>query len=89
MELLVGVALLLWTMVGRAGEESEPKMRLWSKKKEERLSLARIGYYYWLKMAKQVRLMAQFVGSYLPAEPEGLQVAHHTAKVLSGQRKNS
>jgi hypothetical protein len=40
MYLLVGVALMLWTSVGRAVEESEPKVRLVSKTKGARLSLA-------------------------------------------------
>lgn len=38
MYLLVGVALLLWTSVGRAVEESEPKARLLSRTKGARLS---------------------------------------------------
>ena len=66
MYLLVGVALLLWTSVGRAVEESEPAVRLESKTKGARLSLARVGSYYWLKMSKQVRLTASFVRSHLP-----------------------
>lgn len=64
--LLVGVALLLWTSVGRAVEESEPKARLVSRTKGARLSLARIGSYYWQQMSKQLRLTAQFVRSHLP-----------------------
>jgi hypothetical protein len=66
MYLLVGVALLLWTTVGRAVEESEPKVRLVSKAKGARLSLARIGFYYWLKMSQRLRLTAQFVRAHLP-----------------------
>ena len=65
MYLLVGVALLLWTSVGRAVEEAEPKVRLKSKTKGARLSLARIGSYYWLKMGRQLRLTASFVRSHL------------------------
>ena len=64
--LLVGVALLLWTTVGRAVEESEPKVRLGSKTKGARLSLVRVGAYYWQQMSKQVRLTAQFVREHLP-----------------------
>jgi hypothetical protein len=64
--LLVGVALLLWTSVGRAVEESEPKVRLESKTKGARLSLARIGSYYWQRMSKQFRLTARFVREHLP-----------------------
>jgi hypothetical protein len=66
MYLLVGVALLLWTTVGRAVEESEPKVRLESKTKGARLSLARIGSYYWQQMNKRLRLTAQFVREHLP-----------------------
>ena len=66
MYLIVGVALLLWTSVGRAVEESEPAVRLGSKTKGARLSLARIGSYYWQRMNKRLRLTAQFVRSHLP-----------------------
>jgi len=66
MYLLVGVALLLWTSVGRAVEEAEPKARLESKTKGARLSLARIGSYYWLKVSKQLKLTASFVREHLP-----------------------
>lgn len=66
MYLIVGVALLLWTSVGRAVEESEPAVRLESKTKGARLSLVRIGAYYWLKMSKRVRLTASFVREHLP-----------------------
>ena len=43
MDPLVGVVLLLWTSVGRAVEESEPKVRLASRTKGARLSHARRG----------------------------------------------
>lgn len=66
MYLLVGVALLLWTTVGRAVEESEPRVRLESKTKGARLSLARIGSYYWQQMNERLRLTAQFVREHLP-----------------------
>jgi hypothetical protein len=66
MYLIVGVALLLWTSVGSAVEEAEPKVRLRSKTKGARLSLARIGSYYWLKMSRQLRLTARFVREHLP-----------------------
>jgi Transposase DDE domain len=66
MYLLVGVALLLWTSVGRAVEETEPKVRLVSKAKGARLSLARIGSYYWRKMSRQLKLTARFVREHLP-----------------------
>jgi Transposase DDE domain len=66
MFLLVGVALLLWTTVGRAVEEAEPKVRLASKTKGARLSLVRVGSYYWQKVSKQLRLTASFVRQHLP-----------------------
>ncbi|HEV7892350.1 MAG TPA: transposase, partial [Pyrinomonadaceae bacterium] len=66
MYLLVGIALLLWTSVGRAVEDEEPKVRLRSKTKGARLSLARIGSYYWQKMTKQVKLTARYVREHLP-----------------------
>ncbi len=64
--LLVGVALLLWTTVGRAVEEAQPKVRLKSKTKGARLSLARIGSYYWQSAIKQWRLTTRFVREHLP-----------------------
>jgi Transposase DDE domain len=66
MYLLVGIALLLWTSVGRAVEVEEPKARLVSKTKGARLSLARIGSYYWQRMSKKVKLTARYVREHLP-----------------------
>jgi len=66
MYLLVGVALLLWTSVGRAVEKAQPKTRLRSKTKGARLSLARIGSYYWLKITTRLRLTTRFVREHLP-----------------------
>jgi hypothetical protein len=66
MYLLVGVALLLWTSVGCAVEESDPAVRLESKTKGARLSLARVGSYYWLKVCGRVKLTASFVREHLP-----------------------
>jgi Transposase DDE domain len=66
MYLLVGLALVLWTSVGRAVEESQPKVRLRSKTKGARLSLARIGSYYWQTVTKQLKLTARFVREHLP-----------------------
>jgi hypothetical protein len=64
--LLVGVALLLWTSVGRAVEAAEPKVRLVSKSKGARLSLARIGSYYWQRLAKRLKLTVRFIREHLP-----------------------
>ncbi len=66
MYLLVGVALLLWTVAGHAVEESEPAVRLVSKTKGARLSLVRVGSYYWREVSQQFRLTASFVRRYLP-----------------------
>jgi hypothetical protein len=66
MYLLVGVALLLWMSVGSAVEEEEPKVRLKSNSKGARLSLARIGSYYWQQMSKRLRLTVRFVREHLP-----------------------
>jgi hypothetical protein len=66
MYLLVGLALMLWTSIGRAVEEAQPKTRLASKSKGARLSLARIGSYYWQKMTKRLKLTTRFVREHLP-----------------------
>lgn len=66
MYLLVGIALLLWTAVGRAVEESEPRVRLAGKTKGARLSLARVGSYYWREMSRHLRLTTKFVREHLP-----------------------
>jgi DDE family transposase len=66
MYLLVGVALLLWTSVGGAVEEEEPKVRLRSKTKGARLSLARIGSYYWQTVTKRLKLTTRFMKKHLP-----------------------
>jgi hypothetical protein len=66
MYLLVGLALVLWTSIGRAVEEAQPKTRLMSKSKGARLSLARIGAYYWQKMTKHLKLTTRFMREHLP-----------------------
>ena len=66
MYLLVGIALLLWTSVGRAVEVEEPKVRLESRTRGARLSLARIGSYYWQKMSRRLKLTVTFVREHLP-----------------------
>lgn len=66
MYLMVGVALLLWTTVGQVMEEEEPAVRLASKTKGARLSLARIGSYYWREVSQRLRLTAKFVREHLP-----------------------
>jgi hypothetical protein len=64
--LLVGMALLLWTTVGQVMEEEEPQVRLVSRTKGARLSLARIGSYYWREVSQRLKLTAKFVREHLP-----------------------
>ena len=66
MYLLVGIALLLWTSIGSAVEEEQPKVRLVSKTKGARLALARTGSYYWQKVTKRLKLTMRFVREHLP-----------------------
>lgn len=66
MYLLVGVAMLLWTAIGSQMEKSDPKVRLRSKKKGARISLVRIGIFYWQMVTKRVRLTTKFIKAYLP-----------------------
>jgi hypothetical protein len=66
MYLLVGVALLLWTSVGQAVESEQPKVRLKSRTKGARLSLVRIGSYYWQRVTKRLKLTTRFVRDHLP-----------------------
>ena len=66
MYLLVGIALLLWTSIGRAVEQGQPKVRLVSKTKGARLSLARLGSYYWQTVGTYRRLTTRFVRAHLP-----------------------
>jgi hypothetical protein len=65
MFMLVGVAILLWTTVGSAVEREEPAVRLKGKQKGGRLSLVRIGAYYWQKVTAKVRLTERFVRQHL------------------------
>jgi hypothetical protein len=60
------MALLLWTSVWHAVEDQGPKVRLESKTKGARLSLARIGTYYWQHVTKQLKLTVSFVREHLP-----------------------
>jgi hypothetical protein len=66
MYLLVGVAMLLWTVIGATVEKKNPKVRLCSKKKGARISLLRIGVFYWQAAMKRVRLTMKFVKEQLP-----------------------
>ena len=66
MYLLVGIALLLWTSLGQAVEVEQPQVHLRSKTKGARLSLARIGSYYWQRMSRRFKLTTSFVRAHLP-----------------------
>lgn len=86
MYLLVGIALLLWTSVGHAVESEAPKVRLRSKTKGARLSLARIGSYYWQKMSKTAQAHSQvYKRSSTAAQAESVQVVDGSLKVISSQ----
>lgn len=66
MFLLVGVAMLLWTSVGRALEKQAPKVRLKCCRHRARLSLLRIGILFWRKFTGRVKLTTKFVKAHLP-----------------------
>lgn len=66
MMLMVGIALLLWTSVGRAVERIRPQVRLPCKRKGARLSLVRVGAYYWREVTRHTRLTLAFVRENLP-----------------------
>lgn len=66
MFLLVGVVLLLWTSVGAALEREHPQVRLRCKRKGARLSLVRVGSYYWQRVTAKVRLTRKFIRENLP-----------------------
>jgi hypothetical protein len=66
MFLLLGVALLLWTIVGRAVERERPQVRLRCKRKGARLSFVRVGSYFWRSLTRHRRLTLAFVRENLP-----------------------
>jgi Transposase DDE domain len=66
MYLLIGLAMLLWTSVGRLVEKENPKTRMRCRKKGARLSLVRIGTLFWSKVTKTVKLTTKFVKENLP-----------------------
>lgn len=57
---------MLWTSVGHAVEKENPKVRLKCKRKGARLSLVRVGFYYWRKVTEKVRLTKKFIQEHLP-----------------------
>lgn len=64
--LLVGVASLLWTSVGRFVETAKPKTRMRCRKKGARLSLVRIGTLFFAEVVKKRRLTPRFIRQNLP-----------------------
>jgi len=66
MYLLVGLAMLLWTSVGRALETKHPKARMRCRKKGARLSLVRIGILFWHNFTQRLKLTTKFVKRNLP-----------------------
>lgn len=66
MYLLVGVAVVLWMTIGRSLEQKNPKIRLYSKKKGARISLLRVGIFYWKVFVGKFRLSMKFIKAHLP-----------------------
>ena len=66
MYLLLGLAMLLWTSVGRAIEKENPKVRLKCRQKGARLSLIRIGMLFWRKVTQKLKLTTKFIRQHLP-----------------------
>jgi len=75
MYLLVGVAMLLWTSVGRVFENENPKVRLRCKQKGARLSLLRVGILFWRKATENITIDDQLYQRQSPkTESENLQM---------------
>lgn len=66
MYLLIGVAGLLWTSLGRFIERRKPKVRMKCRRKGARLSLIRIGTLFWRKVTQTLKLTTKFVKQNLP-----------------------
>lgn len=66
MYLLVGVAAVLWTAIGRCVEKKDRKVRLRSKSKGARISLLRVGIFYWRVISGKFRLSVKFIKTHLP-----------------------
>lgn len=75
MYLLVSVAMLLWTSVGRVFENENPKVRLRCKQKGARLSLLRVGILFWRKATENITIDDQLYQRQSPkTESENLQM---------------
>jgi len=88
MYLLVGVALLLWTSVGRAVEQAQPNVRLESKTKGG----APLFSAYRLILLAEYGQAVEVDDSFCPralaaATPENVQMVDGRSKVISGQAK--
>lgn len=70
--LLVGVALVLWTAVGQAVAQQNPKVRLPCKRKGPRLSLLRVGIRFLVRVSRRIHIGVKFVRAHLP--PPGLRI---------------
>ena len=66
MYLLVGLAMLVWTSVGRFVEQTKPKTRMRCRNKGARLSLVRIGILFFAEVKKTLKLTTKFVKQNLP-----------------------
>lgn len=66
MYLLIGLAMIVWTSVGRFVEQTKPKVRMRCRKKGARLSLVRIGMLFFGEIKKTLRLTTKFVKANLP-----------------------
>lgn len=64
--LLVGVAALVWTSVGRFVETQEPQVRMRCRKKGARLSLIKIGTLFFRAVTGKLRLTTKFIKANLP-----------------------
>jgi hypothetical protein len=70
--LLIGVALVLWTAVGQAVAQQNPKVRLPCKGKGPRLSLLRVGIRFLVRVSRRIHIGVKFVRAHLP--PPGLRI---------------
>lgn len=66
MYLLLGVAGLLWTSLGRFVEGAKPQVRMKCRRKGARLSLMRIGVLFWRTVTGKLKLTTKFVRQNLP-----------------------
>lgn len=64
--LLVAVAVLIWTSVGRFIEREKPRVRLRCRHKGARLSPVRIGLLFFVKVREKYKLTTKFIKENLP-----------------------